>query len=54
MTFQNAMALGKLSISRFRKWMEDGILDNIFRVLSLDGRIKRIINRCLHCPGSST
>ncbi len=34
--------------SRF-KWMEDGILDNIFRVLSLDARIKRIINRCLHC-----
>ena len=22
--------------SRFRKWIEDGILDNIFRVLSLD------------------
>ncbi len=22
--------------SRFRKWIEDGILDNIFRILSLD------------------
>lgn len=22
--------------SRFRKWLDDGILDNIFRVLSLD------------------
>lgn len=25
--------------SRFRKWVEDGILDNIFRVLSLDAEV---------------
>ena len=25
--------------SRFRKWIEDGILDNIFRVLSLEAEL---------------
>lgn len=25
--------------SRFRKWIEDGVLDNIFRVLSLDAEL---------------
>ena len=28
--------------SRFRKWMEDGILDNIFRVLSLDAELSEL------------
>ena len=26
--------------SRFRKWIDDGILDNIFRILSLDAELK--------------
>ncbi len=28
--------------SRFRKWIEDGILDNIFRVLSLDAELEEL------------
>ena len=28
--------------SRFRKWMEDGILDNIFHVLSLDTELSEL------------
>lgn len=28
--------------SRFRKWIEDGILDNIFRVLSLDVELSEL------------
>ena len=28
--------------SRFRKWIEDGILDNIFRVLSLDAELTEL------------
>lgn len=28
--------------SRFRKWIEDGILDNVFRVLSLDAELEEI------------
>lgn len=28
--------------SRFRKWIEDGILDNIFRVLRLDSELEEI------------
>ena len=28
--------------SRFRKWIEDGILDNIFRVLSLEAELKEL------------
>jgi len=34
--------------SRFRKWIDDGILDNIFRVLSLEAYPKetgRILSR---------
>ena len=26
--------------SRFRKWIEDGVLDNIFRVLSLEAELE--------------
>ena len=52
--FQNVMVLGKLSIARFRKWIDDGILDNIFRILSLEAELERIIHRCFHCPGSPT
>lgn len=26
--------------SRFRKWIDDGILDNIFRILSLDAELE--------------
>ena len=28
--------------SRFRKWIEDGILDNIFRILSLDAELEEL------------
>lgn len=28
--------------SRFRKWIVDGILDNIFRILSLDAELKEL------------
>ena len=28
--------------SRFRKWIEDGILDNIFRVLSLEAELDEL------------
>lgn len=28
--------------SRFRKWIEDGILDNILRVLSLDAELDEV------------
>ena len=28
--------------SRFRKWIEDGILDNIFRVLSLEAELTEL------------
>ena len=28
--------------SRFRKWIDDGILDNIFRVLSLEAEINEL------------
>lgn len=28
--------------SRFRKWIEDGILDNVFRVLSLDAELEEM------------
>jgi len=28
--------------SRFRKWIDDGILDNIFRVLTLDAELSEI------------
>lgn len=28
--------------SRFRKWIEDGILDNIFRILSLDAELDEL------------
>ena len=34
--FQNVMVPGKTVYSRFRKWIDDGILDNIFRILSLE------------------
>lgn len=28
--------------SRFRKWLDDGILDNIFRVLSLEAELEEL------------
>lgn len=28
--------------SRFRKWIDDGILDNIFRVLSLEAKLEEL------------
>ena len=28
--------------SRFRKWIEDGCLDNIFRVLSLEAKLREL------------
>ena len=28
--------------SRFRKWIDDGILDNIFRILSLEAELKEL------------
>ena len=28
--------------SRFRKWIDDGILDNIFRILSLDAELEEL------------
>ena len=28
--------------SRFRKWIEDGILDNIFRILSLEAELEEL------------
>lgn len=28
--------------SKFRKWLEDGVLDNIFRVLSLDAELSEL------------
>lgn len=28
--------------SRFKKWIDDGILDNIFRVLSLDAELEEL------------
>ncbi|WP_353963071.1 transposase [Anaerobutyricum hallii] len=35
------------------QWMEDGILDNIFRVLSLDAELSEL-SIDAPCPGSST
>lgn len=32
----------KTVYSRFRKWINDGILDNIFRVLSLDAELNKL------------
>ena len=32
----------KTVYSRFRKWIEDGILDNIFRVLSLEAELEEL------------
>lgn len=32
----------KTVYSRFRKWIDDGILDNIFRVLSLDAELEEL------------
>lgn len=32
----------KTVYSRFRKWIEDGILDNIFRVLSLEAELEKL------------
>lgn len=28
--------------SRFRKWIEDGVIDNIFRILSLDAELEEL------------
>jgi len=28
--------------SRFRKWIDDGFLDNIFRILSMDAELSEI------------
>ena len=28
--------------SRFRKWLDDGILDNVFRVLSLEAELEEL------------
>ena len=28
--------------SRFRKWLDDGVLDNVFRVLSLDAELEEL------------
>lgn len=28
--------------NRFRKWTEDGVIDNIFRILSLDAEISEL------------
>ena len=37
--FLNVMVHGKL----FRKWIDDGILDNIFRILSLEAELEEFI-----------
>jgi len=39
--------------SRFRKWIEDGILDNIFRVLSLDAEPEELFFGWFHRSGAS-
>ena len=41
-TFQNVMVPGKLFIPVSRKWIEDGTLDNIFRVLSLEAELTEL------------
>ena len=32
----------KTVYSRFRKWIDDGILDNIFRILSLEAELEEL------------
>ena len=34
--------LWKTVYSRFRKWIDDGILDNIFRILSLEAELEEL------------
>lgn len=34
--------LWEIVYSRFRKWMEDGVLGNIFRILSLDAELAEL------------
>ena len=41
----------KTVYSRFRKWIGDGILDNIFRVLCLEAELGGTVPGCLHRPG---
>ena len=38
--------------SRFRKWIDDGILDNIFRVLSLEAELEELSIDAFYCSGS--
>ena len=39
--------------SRFRKWIDDGILDNIFRVLKLEAELDELSIDCFDCSGTS-
>lgn len=39
---RSVTALGETVYSRFRKWIEDGFLDNIFRVLSLEAELEEL------------
>ena len=41
-TFRNGYGPWETVYSRFRKWIEDGILDNIFRILSLDAEFEEL------------
>ena len=41
-TFRNVTDHGKPFTVAFRKWIEDGILDNIFRILSLDAEFEEL------------
>lgn len=37
--------------SSFRKWIDDGILDNIFRILSLDAELEELFLDATIVPG---
>lgn len=44
--------------SKFRKWLDDGVIDNIFRVLSIDAELENlsldstIVRAHQHCAGA--
>ena len=38
----------KTVYSRFRKWIDDGILDNIFRILSLEAELEELEIKLIH------
>ena len=52
-TFQNVYGSWQTVYSHFRKWIEDGTLDNIFRVLSLEAELTELSIDASNCQSSS-